>query len=106
MDDLIEGLAGSVVGIVLVLALGAVIGAGWLLYKFCEIVLPPLFELLAHLCTQGWRRFATPTAPGLACTAGVKGAAPHRPAPNYPWCHARASKACSQALEALRGTKT
>jgi hypothetical protein len=58
MDDLIEGLVGSVFGIVLLLALGAVFGAGWLLYKFCEVVLPPLFELLADLCTQGWRRLA------------------------------------------------
>ena len=37
-----------------------------------------------------------PPDPGPACAAGVKGAVPHRPAPNHPWRHARVGKARSQ----------
>jgi hypothetical protein len=58
MDDLIEALVGSVVGIVFALAIGAIFLAGWLIYKFCELVLPPLFEALAEGCAAAERRIA------------------------------------------------
>ena len=54
MDDALDGLVnacvGSLVGIVFALAIGAVVLAGWLIYKFCEAVLPPLVEALAEGC--------------------------------------------------------
>ena len=56
MDDAIGALAGSVIGIVLLIALGGVILAGWLIYKFCELVLPPLFEWLGEVCDTASRR--------------------------------------------------
>jgi hypothetical protein len=56
MDDLIGAMVGSVVGIVLLVAVGAVIGAGWLLYKLCELVLPPLFEALDDACLAAEKR--------------------------------------------------
>ena len=56
MDDLIEALVGTIFGLVLVVAIGAVIGAGWLLYKLCELALPPLFEALDDLCLAAERR--------------------------------------------------
>ena len=58
MDDLIEALVGTVFGIVIVVAVGAVIGAGWLLFKFCELVLPPLFEALGQGCDAAEKRIA------------------------------------------------
>jgi hypothetical protein len=58
MDDLIDGLVGSVVGIVLALAIGAIFLVGWLLYKFCELVLPPLCEALAEGCAWAARRIS------------------------------------------------
>ena len=56
MDDLIEAMVGTIFGIVLVVAVGAVIGAGWLLYKLCELVLPPLFEALDDACLAAEKR--------------------------------------------------
>lgn len=56
MDDLIEALVGTVFGIVIVLAIGAVFGVGWLIYKFCELVLPPFFEWLEEACESGASR--------------------------------------------------
>ncbi len=50
MDKLIEGLVGSVIGIAILLVFGAVIGVGWLLYKFCQLVLPPILEELGKGC--------------------------------------------------------
>jgi len=59
MDDLIEGLVGSILGIALALTIGLVVGAGWLLFKFCEAVLPPLCEWLGSAIDRGWRRAYT-----------------------------------------------
>ena len=67
MDDalgaLAAGLASTVVGIVFLLAIAGVIGACWLIYKFCEVVLPPLLEALYEGCAlvaggiaAWWRR--------------------------------------------------
>jgi hypothetical protein len=50
MDDLIGEMAGTVMGIALVIVFGVVIGAGWLPYKFCEFVLPPLWRALSKVC--------------------------------------------------------
>jgi hypothetical protein len=56
MDDLIEAMVSTIFGIVLLLAIGAVIGAGWLLYKLCELALPPLFAALHDLCLAAEKR--------------------------------------------------
>ena len=62
MDDALgafaAGLASTVVGMVFILAIGAVIGACWLIYEFCELVLPPLFECLSEGCELLGRRIA------------------------------------------------
>ena len=58
MDDFIGALVGSVLGIALLLALGGVIAVGWLIYKFCELVLPPLFEALEEGCEAAERRIS------------------------------------------------
>ena len=56
MDDFIVSVVGTIVGIVVLAAVGAVIGAGWLLYKLCELVLPPLFEALDDACLAAEKR--------------------------------------------------
>lgn len=58
MDDFIGALVGTVFGIALLVAFGAVIAAGWLLFKFCELVMPPLFEAIGEGCDAAGRRIA------------------------------------------------
>jgi hypothetical protein len=52
MDDLIEAMVGTIFGIVFLL----VIGAGWLIYKLCELILPLLFAALHDLYLAAEKR--------------------------------------------------
>lgn len=56
MDDLIEALIGTGFGIALVVAFGALFAAGWLLYKFFEVVLIPFCAWLIDQVEEGCRR--------------------------------------------------
>jgi hypothetical protein len=56
MDDLIGAMVSTIFGVVLFLTIGAVIGAGWLLYKLCELILPPLFAALEEACLAAEKR--------------------------------------------------
>lgn len=57
MDDFIGGLVGSVFGLVLLLTFGAVILAGWLVYKLVEWLLVPFGAWLWREGTQGVDEF-------------------------------------------------
>lgn len=57
MDDFIGGLVGSVFGIALLLAFGAVILAGWLVYQFVEWILIPFGAWLWRESVHGVDEF-------------------------------------------------
>lgn len=57
MDDVIGGVVGSVVGLVLLLAFGAVIVAGWLVYQLVEWILVPFGAWLWREGVQGVDEF-------------------------------------------------
>ncbi len=54
MDDLIEGLIGTGVGLALIIAVAGLYAAGWLIYKLFEYVLIPLFQWLWEGAFEGW----------------------------------------------------
>jgi len=58
MDDLIEGLIGTGIGIALVVAFGAVYAVGWLIYKLFEVILIPLCCELVEEAGKGLKRLA------------------------------------------------
>ncbi|NLX42475.1 MAG: hypothetical protein GXY79_03250 [Chloroflexi bacterium] len=58
MDDLIEGLIGTGIGVALVVAFGAIYAAGWLVYKLFEVILIPLCCELAEEADKGLKRLA------------------------------------------------
>jgi hypothetical protein len=65
MDKLIEGLIGSVFGIAIAVALAALYGAGWLVYKLFELAIIPLCGWLwgeaveGGRCLLAWHRAVT-----------------------------------------------
>jgi len=58
MDDLIEVLIGTGIGIVLVVAFGAVYAVGWLVYKLFEVLLIPLCCALVEEADKGLKSLA------------------------------------------------
>ena len=53
-----ESFIGGLISAVFWLALAAVVGAGWLVYKFCKYVLMPFLDWLFEACVEGGRKLA------------------------------------------------
>lgn len=56
MDDLIDGLIGTGIGLVFIIAVAGLYAIGWLAWKFCEYVLVPFCQWLWQEGCEGWRR--------------------------------------------------